>query len=329
MIRRFLSTAALFAMLAQLAAAQEAPLTLAQTIPLPQVTGGMNHFAADAKRGRFFFTATSDKALLIVDLKAGKVIKSITGFSPAAARFAPDLDRLCVSGAKAVTIYDGESYDTVGKVELGSAVDEMQYDPKTHRLYVGLQDRSAPGIAVIDVGERKLLTRIKLKAPPQGFVLDDAGTRVYANTPGAGQVTVIDCARQTVVAEWKLTDAVSNYPAALDEKHHRLLIGCRRPAKLLAIDTDTGKTVGSADTGDDADDMSFDPMTRRVYPACGSGVISAIQQDDADHYHALPAVKTADGARNSVFVPELKQLYVGVPRHGNAPTELRAYEARN
>jgi hypothetical protein len=320
---------ALVALVACAAGAQPAPLTVAQTIPLPQVTGGMNHFAADDRRDRFFFTATTDKMLLIIDLKSGAVIHTITGYSPAAARFAPDLDLLCVSGAKAVTIYDGDSYKDIGKVELDSSADEMQYDSRTHRLYVGMQDRAAPGIAVIDLAERKLLTRIKLPAPPQGFVLEESGARLFANTPGAKQITVIDCPKQAVAAEWKLTDTVSNYPAALDEKNHRLLIGCRKPSRMLAIDIDSGKTVASTDIGGDTDDMAFDPIARRAYFACGAGEISVIQQDDADHYHALPNIPTTDGARNSLLIPERKEFYVAIPKTAAAPTQLRGYKDAN
>jgi hypothetical protein len=301
------------------------PLSLAQTISLPQVTGGMNHFAADAKRGRFFFTATTDKTLFVIDLDSGKVISTITGYSPAATRFAPDLDVLCVSGAKAVTFYDGDSYHELGRVELNSSVDEMQYDPKTHRLYAGLQDRAAPGIAVIDVSDRKLLTKIKLPSPPQGFVIDGAGAKLYANTPGAKQVTIVDCQNQAVLSEWKLSEAVSNFPAALDEKNHRLLIGCRKPSRMLAIDIDSGKTVASAEIGEDTDDMSFDPVARCAYLACGSGVISVIQQIDADQYRALPNIPTGDGARNSLFIAERKGFYVGVPKQKDTPTQLRCY----
>jgi DNA-binding beta-propeller fold protein YncE len=299
-----------------------------QTIPLAQITGGMNHFAADAKRERFFFTGTSDKQLLVIDLKTGKLVKTISGFSPAAACFAPDLNVLCVSGAGAVRLYDGESYEPLAKLQLGSAMDELQYDPKTHRLYAGIMDAATPAIGVIDLSERRLVTKIKLPKPAQGFVLEQNGTRLFANTPDARQVTVIDRDKQAVVAEWKLEDAQWNYPAALDEEHHRLFVGCRKPARLLIVNTQSGKVVGSAETGHGADDMSFDPVTRRVYVACGgSGVITVVQQQDADHYEPIANVPTASGARNSLYVPELQRFYLGVPHEQDKPAELRAYEA--
>lgn len=315
------------AILVPAARAQESPLKLVQTIQLPQITGGMNHFAADGQHKRFFLTGTSNKQVLVIDLETAKVLQTITGYSPAAAAFAPDLNVLCVSGAGAVTFYDDKSYKPLGKVELGSPVDELRYDAHSHRLYAGITDPAAPAMAVINLQQRKLIAKIKLPKPPQGFVLEEHGNRLFANTPGADQVTVIDCDKQAVVAEWKLSDAKYNYPAALDEDHHRLFIGCRSPARLLVLDTESGKVVASTETGKGADDMAFDPLTRRIYLACGgSGVITVVQQQDGDQYRTIADVPTAPGARNSLYVPDLKRFYLAVPHQQDAPTELRGYE---
>jgi hypothetical protein len=234
-----------------------------------------------------------------------------------------------VSGGQTVTFYDGASLRVVGTVDLDSRLDELQYDAKEKRLYFGMMDADKAGIGVIDVAGRKLLARLKLPAKPQGFVVEEQRARIYANTPGANQVTVLDRSTGTVVAKWKLTEAQSNYPVALDEKNHRLFVGCRRPARLLVFDTASGKTVASIETGGDADDMSFDPAAKRVYLACGDGVITTIQQVDADQYRKLPDTPTAAGARNSLLEGDLKTFYLAVPQRGGTPAQLHAYQARN
>src|SRR5205823_10820048 len=122
------------------------PLSLAQTIALPQVTAGMNHLAADATRGRFFVTVPRENKTVVVDLKAGRPLRTLAGPS-VAAYFIPDLDRLCVSGRGAVVFYDGESLAPAGKVDLDGDLDELQYDAKLKRLYVGMMDTDKAGIA--------------------------------------------------------------------------------------------------------------------------------------------------------------------------------------
>jgi hypothetical protein len=289
--------------------------------------GGMNHLAADAKRQRFFVTVPGQKKVLVVDLQTGKLLRTLSA-PAAAARFLPDLDRLCVSGDGEVHFYDGGPLAPASTMELQSSLDELQYDAKAKRLYVGMMDPDKPGIAVIDVPGRRLLARLKLPAKPQGFVVEPDRARIYANTPRAAQVTVLDLKTRSVAAEWKLSGARSNYPIALDRKNHRLFVGCRRPARLLVLDTASGKAVAGIDIGGDADDMSFDSAGKRIYVACGAGVISTAQQLDADHYRKFPDTTTAEDARNSLFVDKFKTYYLAVPGHGSTPAQLRGYRAR-
>ncbi|HZU34658.1 MAG TPA: hypothetical protein VFA18_02045 [Gemmataceae bacterium] len=309
------------------AGADPTPLSLAQTIELPMLTGGMNHLAADATRSRFFITVPGARQTVVIDLKGGKVLRTLSG-PAAAACFVPDLDLLCVAGDQEVSFYHGPSLTQTGKLNLHSRLDEMRYAHKEHRLYVGMMDPNKPGIAVIDVPRRKLLAALPLPAKPQGFVVESAGTRIYANTPAAGQVTVVDRKARTVVANWKLTMARSNYPIALDEKNHRLFVGCRRPPRLLVLDASSGKMVATVNIGGDADDMSFDPLGQRVYVACGDGVITSLRQAGPDHYDRLGDTATAPGTRNSLFVARLRTFFVAVPQHGRTPAQLRAYQPR-
>jgi hypothetical protein len=67
---------------------------------------------------------------------------------------------------------------------------------------------------------------------------------------------------------------------ALDEANHRLFVGCRKPAKVLVIDTETGKTVAAIDCCGDADDLFYDGSSKRVYVSGGEGYITVIQQTD-------------------------------------------------
>jgi hypothetical protein len=301
------------------------PLKLTGTVPLPQLTGGSNHLAVDVKRRRFFVTAPGERKVIVVDLKANKIVRVLDNTPAAAAVFLPDLDLLCVSGGGGVTFFTGDSLDPAGALKLNRAVDEVQYDTKAQLLFVGLMDAAKPGIAVVDAKAKTLLGELRLPAKPQGFVLEVGGSRIYANTPGKDQVTVLDREKKAVVGEWKLADAKSNYPIALDQAGHRLFVACRRPARVLVLDTSNGKAIASTGSGGDADDMSFDPEGHRIYVACGDGKITAVQQVDPDSYRKLEDVPTRDGARNSLFAPELKTLFVVLPHDGGDVAELRAY----
>jgi hypothetical protein len=69
------------------------------------------------------------------------------------------------------------------------------------------------------------------------------------------------------------------------------------------------------------------PKTARVYLACGEGVISTVRHVDGGLYERIADTPTGEGARNSLFVPELNTLYVAIPKQTNGPAELKAYRA--
>ena len=122
--------------------------------------------------------------------------------------------------------------------------------------------------------------------------------------------------------------ATSNFPMALDEANHRLLVGCRQPAKVLVYDTTSGKEVGSFNIVGDADDLFYDAVRKRLYVSGGEGYIDVFQQQDANTFTRVAHVPTAAGARTSLFVPELSRLYLAVPHRGSQKAEVRVYEAR-
>src|SRR6185503_5514160 len=120
---------------------------------------------------------------------------------------------------------------------------------------------------------------------------------------------VVDREKNAVIAKWAMKDAQANFPMALDEAHKRIFIGCRKPARLLVLDIDSGRQIANVECVGDTDDLFYDPKIQRIYISGGDGAISIIHQTDADHYQSIGAIKTAPGARTSFFSPDLRQLY--------------------
>ncbi len=282
--------------------------------------------SVDAGRMRLFAAAPTNTTLEIIDLKTGKPWRTLAGEKPAAARYAPEFDQLYVPRGQSLYIYDGKTYGVIVSIDLGSNLDELQYDARTRRLYVGCMSADKTGIAVISIPDGKLLGKISLPDKPQGFAVEHEGDRIFANMPDLRQVAVMDAEKRVLLTTWQLDPGLANMPMGLDEAHHRLLVGTRHPAQLLVLDTDTGKTVARIDTNSDADDLFYDAANRRVYVSCGEGFVAVVEQRDADHYRLLARVPTVAGARTSAFSAELNSLYVAVPRRGDHPAELRVFK---
>jgi DNA-binding beta-propeller fold protein YncE len=310
--------------------AQEArPLVLSQTITVPGVQGGFNHMSADTRRQRLFAAASTNATLEILDLKADKPWRTLTGEKPAAARYAPEFDQLYVTRGQSVVIYDGETYAVQATIDLGSNLDELQYDAQTKRLYAGCMSDGKTGIAVISIPDGKLLGKIALPDKPQGFVVDHTGSRIFANMPDPRQVAVMDSGRLLLVRTLELGPGLANMPMGLDEAHHRLFVGTRHPAQVIVLDTHSWKTIATVDSSADADDMFYDAERGRIYVSCGEGFVVVIVQADADHYRLLARISTVAGARTSAFSAELGSLYVAGPRRGDQPVEVRIFNVGN
>jgi YVTN family beta-propeller protein len=58
-----------------------APLVLEAKIPLGQVSGRIDHLGIDLKRQRLFVVELGNNSLGVVDLAAGKVLRTVTGLS--------------------------------------------------------------------------------------------------------------------------------------------------------------------------------------------------------------------------------------------------------
>src|SRR5258708_7563162 len=76
-------------------------------------------------------------------------------------------------------------------------------------------------------------------------------------------------------------------------------------------------------------DMSLDVAHKRIY-VTGSETATVIEQRDADHYEHIAEVPTAYRAKSSIFVPELKRLYIADSGKGkpDAKLALQIFEAQ-
>lgn len=302
------------------------PLKLVQTIPLAKAEGRIDHMSVDVKGKRLFVAALGNNTLEVVDLAQGKQIRSVAGLhEPQGVAYLPDLDELAVANGDDGTLrlFDARSFTSLSSSPLGDDADNVRYDEAGGRIVVGY---GAGALAFWDAKTRKLAGTVKLANHPESFQLEKLRPRLYVNVPDANQIAVVDSARQTVITTWPDGEYRSNFPMALDEAHHRLFVGTRRPPRLVVIDTESGRQIAALDISGDTDDLFFDQDNKRIYVSAGEGNIDVINQTDADHYTSAGRIATASGARTSLLVPDLHRLYLAVPRRGAQEAAIRVYE---
>ncbi len=301
------------------------PLRLETTIPLPNVNGRIDHMSIDVAGKRLFVSALGNNTVEVLDLASGRVVHSIRGLKePQGVFYWADTNRLYVANAADghVRVYDGRSFEQIHEYDLSGDADNIRFDPSAKEVFVGY---GSGALGVINLDLKGNVGETMLDAHPESFQLEKNGSRIFINIPEAGNVTVVDRRTRTVKAKWPVTGAKSNFPMALDEVNHRLFIGCRKPAKMLVLDTADGKEIASVDITGDTDDLFYDATLKRIYVSGGAGSVSVIEQKEPDHYNVIATIPTGEGARTSLLVPELKRLYVARPHRGKQAAGLMVF----
>lgn len=319
MLGSCLVAAALFGPLAQDA------LRLVATVPLTNVEGRIDHLAVDLRQQRLFVAALGNNTVEVIDLAAMRVFKSIGGLhEPQGIRYLPDQHRIVVAngGDGAVVFFDDASLAEAHTTPLSGDADNVRYDSQARRVYVGY---AGGALGVLDT-EGTHLGDVPLTGHPESFQLETSGPRIFVNVPSSGYVAVVDRNKLSVTTTWPVTAAGANFPMALDEPNHRVFIGCRRPARLLVYDTTTGRLVTDLEVAGDTDDVFYDEATKRIYVSGGEGFITVLRQDGPDRYRTIQKLATAAGARTSLFVPELRRLFLAVPHRDAQRAEIRVYD---
>ena len=307
-------------------------LNLVQSIPMPAGFVHFDHFGVDAKGRRLFATFEDHNTVEVFDLDTGQHVRSLTGFEvPHNVLYLEDLDILVITdGAGTFNILRGDTLERVHTVKLARNADFVVFDPQKRLFYVTNGGHAANMayalVSIIDT-EGNHIGDIKVDGVHIEFLTGEkAGPRLFVNVADKHEVAVIDREKRQVVALWPLPNAEENLPMALDESDRRLFTVSRKPAKLFVLDSTSGHTLTSLPCVGGADDMAFDPGTRRIYVSGGDGSVSVFEQQDPNHYKPLANVPTGPGGSTSVFVPELHRLYVGV-RRGKQGGELQILQA--
>src|SRR5207248_3423927 len=269
------------------------PFRLVQTISLPNVKGRLDHMDVDVKRKRLFVAGLENGTLEVVDLQAGKWVRSIPGFEkPQGALFVPELNKLFVASGDdgMLRVFWGDTLDLLDPIQLDRGPNRVVYEPHSKLVYVGYGGKDAGKdygeIGIIDARQDKHLGDIKVVAHPSELLLDKSGTTLFVFSSIADRVQVTDLSKQQIVATWAVK---SKQPgdAALDEATSRLFIGTHTPAEMIVMDSKSGKEVVHLPTVEGMDGVYFDAGRKRVYVSGGrylsAGFVYIYQQLNADH----------------------------------------------
>src|SRR6267154_1777463 len=211
--------AALMFLGAQARSQTAAPIKLIQTYELPaEVTGNFDHFGIDLKGGRLFATPEGYHAVVVFDLKTGKLLHKIDGIGkPHAVLYREDLNRIYVTDGDAgdLKIFEGTTYKLLSSVKLLEDADSIGYDPATKYLYIdnggGDVHQTYSMLSVVDTTAGTKLADLKIDGDTlEAMALEKGSSRMYVNNKAKSQVDVIDREKRELIASWPVTKGKVN-----------------------------------------------------------------------------------------------------------------------
>jgi DNA-binding beta-propeller fold protein YncE len=315
------------------AAESAPPMVLTASVPLEGVKGRFDHFASGG--GKVFVSGLGNNTVEVIDLFQGIRVREITGVpNPQGVAFSPEANKLFVASEKGkLYIYDGGSYKLITTLDFEGGADNLRYDAANKRVYVGCgDDEKTSAIAAVDAITNKRLDEVyKLGGEPESFQLEKSGPNIYVNVPDLKQIVAINRTTKELT-RWPLTVG-QNFPMALDEADHRVIVGTREPATLSVFDTSTGKMVASVPTVQDTDDLYYSAERKRVYVPGREGSIWVYQQSDLDHYNVISKIPTVIGAGTAGYFGRqgkgFDRFYLAISAGANTNAEVRIYTLRD
>lgn len=296
-------------------AAPSAPKVTGHT-DLPGYTGDFDHFAVDLPDNRLFLAGEDGGVLEVFNLKTGALEKTLPGFdAPHSMIYLPDTRELVVIANKDSRVLDARTLAVKRKLALGAGADSLAYDAARKRAYVvtGGKDVDMKTTALVefDPYTGKTFGQTDFDGDhTEALAVEKGGRRIFINQTDKNLLDVVDKETHKVLARWTVKEAKQNAPIAYDEKTHRLFVVTRAPGKVVVVNADSGATVQAFDAPARVDQVLWDPAGRRTFVCGGDGRLMVLEQEDANHYRALPAIATPPASKTCVYVPELHRLYL-------------------
>jgi DNA-binding beta-propeller fold protein YncE len=152
---------------------------------------------------------------------------------------------------------DTDSGAVVGTIDLeaGSMPQDVRLTPDGSKFYVA--DMAKAGVWIVDATGTQVVGSIPTGVGPHGIYPSRDGSKMYVSNrgrlmnderrrsrPGDGSVSVIDPARDTVVATWPIPDGGSPDMGGVSADGRVLWLSGRYDAEVYAFDTSTGALAG-------------------------------------------------------------------------------------
>jgi DNA-binding beta-propeller fold protein YncE len=272
-----------------------------------------------------------DENVQVLDSRTGKRIGQIGDVKRAhGIAFVPGkkIGFITSGDENAVAVFDLHSLKVTQKIKMpkgtGDNPDPILYDPASRKVF-----------ALCEGGDAVAIDPANLDAPP--FPIHIGGSLEYGRADGAGrifvnnedknEIEVIDTKEMKLIDHWPVAPLEKPSGLAIDLKHHRLF-SVGENQKMVIIDFNDGKPLGTVDIGAGCDGCAFDPKLGVAVSSNGDdGTATVVAETSAGKFAVVQTVKTAKSGRTIVDDPATSRIYIPatLPAEGRKPRQFGVF----
>jgi len=221
-----------------------------------------------------------------------------------------------------VTVFDTQTLQTKTDIKAGENPDAILYDEHSKQIVV-MNGRSKD-LTVIDPATNKVVATVPVGGKPE-LAASDA-RRVYVNIEDTGEIVSVDPTNWKIEKRWKLDGCEEPSGLAIDESSHHLFAACGNK-KMVVVDNQTGKIVGTVATGGGTDGAGYDPGLKLAFAPNGEGSLSIVR-DGGNGKYEVDNVTTQRGARTMTVDPKSHRVFLptaelGPPAEGQRRPSIK------
>jgi hypothetical protein len=299
------------------------PYEVAETVHIGG-KGGFDYVTLDRRNNRLYIPRSTHTQVL--DTTNGKVVADIEGQQ---GNHGVVLNRqsgrgFISDGPGFVVIFDTKTNAVLGKVKVDKGADGIIADRATGKVYVACGDSSSlvPVSMDVDPANGKADPSIDLGGKAEYLASDGQG-KIYVNLEDKDQVAVVDAKAGKVVDKWSVAPGGAPVGLSIDARGHHLFVGCRKPQKLIVINTEDGKVVADLPIGVGCDATAFDNGT--ILASCGGqgGMLNVARETSPGKFEIIQNLKTRFRAKTMAVDRQTHTIYLPTAEYGEAPAARR------
>ena len=255
-----------------------------------------------------------------VDTRTNQVAATITG-TPGVegVEYVPEGKKVYTSnsGDNTIGVIDIAQRKVIKKLKTEAKPDGSTYAAPFHKPYVS--DERGEAEAIVDVRTDTIIKTLHFDSETGMPQYDPVAKLVYVNLQDIDRFAVIDPQDDRVVAQYPVAGCRGNHGMALAPEQRRAFLVCEENNLLAVFDLEKHAVIQILPLPGGADVVKADASRGRIFVACYSGAIAAIQALGSGQYKKIADAPAEKRVHSLAIEPETGYLYVPEEQEKGAP----------